>query len=153
MIPSDQLPPGPDWIARRLADLDRQVRELLAGRQPPATPLAWVASDSTLWPGTTSSAFVSLLEASVPRQQPRITVRIRHTTELAGTFGELRVMANGQPLDSTVAVTFGAATTTIGPVALPSGTYAAVVGLTVDARRTAGSGSVRAMVAGAWTQQ
>jgi hypothetical protein len=32
MIPSDQAPPGQDWLVRRITDLERQVRELAAGR-------------------------------------------------------------------------------------------------------------------------
>lgn len=33
MIPSDQIPPGQDYLMRRLTDLERQVRELAAGRR------------------------------------------------------------------------------------------------------------------------
>lgn len=33
MISSDQRPPGEDWLVRRLVDLERQVRELQAGRR------------------------------------------------------------------------------------------------------------------------
>lgn len=33
MLPSDQVPPGVDWISRRLTDLERQMRELQAGRR------------------------------------------------------------------------------------------------------------------------
>lgn len=33
MIPSDQRPPGADWLVRRVVDLERQVRELQAGRR------------------------------------------------------------------------------------------------------------------------
>lgn len=40
MIPSDQIPPGPDWIMRRLADLERQVRELTAGRRLEASSIS-----------------------------------------------------------------------------------------------------------------
>lgn len=31
-LPASQLPPGGDWIARRFRDLERQIRELRAGR-------------------------------------------------------------------------------------------------------------------------
>lgn len=33
MIPSDQAPPNVDWLVRRVTDLERQVRELQAGRR------------------------------------------------------------------------------------------------------------------------
>lgn len=33
MISSDQRPPGEDWLVRRVVDLERQVRELQAGRR------------------------------------------------------------------------------------------------------------------------
>lgn len=33
MISSDQRPPGEDWLVRRIVDLERQVRELQAGRR------------------------------------------------------------------------------------------------------------------------
>lgn len=33
MISSDQRPPGQDWLVRRVTDLERQVRELQAGRR------------------------------------------------------------------------------------------------------------------------
>ncbi|MFG2046127.1 hypothetical protein ACGFIW_01685 [Micromonospora sp. NPDC048935] len=156
MIPSDQVPAGVDWVPRRLADLERQVRELAAGLAShgltrPWVPVTWAGAISTQWPSTTSASFVPVLEAALPRQQPRITVRIRHTTDLAGTTGDLRVMCGATQLGSVVPVTITATTTDVGPVALPAGTD--VIALTVDARRTAGSGSVRAMVIASWTQQ
>lgn len=259
MIPSDQSPAGPDWITRRLTDLERQVRELQAGRRleaatigagglrvkngggvtiqdggdlliqggqlraqsstgveqlyvgpisyagvpagtgwivrrytgspvltlegsdperqflairdgqgnivfsddavsgqglaRPWLPVTWAGSDYTQWPGTTSGSFASVLETALPRQQPQIFMRIRHTADVSGTTGELRVMCNGVQLGATIPVTFTITTTDIGPVALPPGPFSSVMGLAVDGRRTAGTGAVRAMVTASWTQQ
>lgn len=241
MIPSDQLPPGQDWLVRRVTDLERQVRELLAGRRleaasigaggltvkggeviveapdgsdivrlgrvpfsgggtkpglvvyrsaaegssvamslfdgiwavwdreghivlstdevsgqgiaRPWLPVTWAGSDYTQWPGTTSGTFDTLVETAIPRQQPRLFARLRHTTDVSGTTGELRLMCNGVQLGPTVAVGFTVSTTDIGPVDLPTGTFSESLGMSVDGRRTAGTGTVRAMVTASWTQQ
>lgn len=156
MIPSDQVPAGVDWLPRELADLKRQLRELAAGlaRQRltrPWVPVTWGGAVTTQWPSTTSASFVPILETALPRQQPRITVRVRHLTDVAATTGELRVMSGGTQLGATVEVTTTATTTDVGPVVLPAGTD--VISVTVEARRVAGSGAVRAMVTASWTQQ
>ncbi|OKI52848.1 hypothetical protein [Micromonospora sp. CB01531] len=248
MISSDQAPPGTDWLVRRIADLERQVRELQAGRRleaatigaggltikgggsvtvtdggqvlihdtagnrmiwlglvpfgdgtrkpglvafragggnaalslydgvpaiwdntgniifssdevsgqgiaRPWLPVMWAGSDYTQWPGTTSGSFSMVLETAVPRQQPKLFVRLRHTTDLSGTTGELRLMCQGAQLGPTVTVSFAVNYTDIGPVALPAGNFGETLGLSVDGRRTAGTGAVRAMVTASWTQQ
>lgn len=38
MIPADQAPPGSAWLARRLDDLDRRLRERPAPRVVPVAP-------------------------------------------------------------------------------------------------------------------
>ncbi|MFI6329851.1 hypothetical protein ACIBBG_16310 [Micromonospora chersina] len=248
MIPSDQRPPGEDWLVRRLVDLERQVRELQAGRRleaatvggggltikggtvtirddgaliikdgdqsliwlgkvpfgdgstkpglvafrrtddggraamslfdgiwavwdrggnivmstdeasgqgiaRPWLPVTWAGSDFTQWPGTTSGSFASVCETAVPRQQPQLFVRVRHTTDVSGTTGELRLMCNGDQLGATASVGFVVNVTDFGPVPLPVGSFGEVLGLSVDCRRTAGTGVVRAMVTASWTQQ
>ncbi|MFG3709222.1 hypothetical protein ACGF7U_31450 [Micromonospora sp. NPDC047670] len=250
MIPSDQRPPGNDWLVRRITDLERQVRELQAGRRlekatigsggltvagtggvtvkddgkvtvldhtgrelivlgrvglsdgstvpgmvvyrteeeggyvamslyhgimaiwdregniifssdevsgqglaRPWLPVTWAGSDWTQWPGTTSTTFAMVLETAVPRQQPRLFVRLRHTMDTSGASGELRLMCNGVQLGPTVAVGFAVGYTDIGPVALPAAAFGEIMGLSVDGRRTAGTGAVRATVTASWTQQ
>ncbi|MEU4595471.1 hypothetical protein, partial [Micromonospora aurantiaca (nom. illeg.)] len=119
----------------------------------PWLPVTWAGSDYAQWPGTTSAAFDSLVETLLPRQQPRLFARIRHTTDVSGTTGELRLMCNGTQLGATVNVAFLISTTEIGPLTLPAGGFGEVLSLTVDGRRTAGTGTVRAMVTASWTQQ
>lgn len=242
MIPSDQRPPGDDWLVRRVTDLERQVRELQAGRRleaatigrgglrvrqggeivmeddtgkviiqlgkvqfpdgseepglaafrtladggavamslfggiwaawdrqgnivlstdeasgqgiaRPWLPVTWAGSDYTQWPGTTNATFAAVCETAVPRQQPQLFVRIRHTTDAPGTTGEVRLMCNGVQLGSTASVGFLISTMDIGPLPLPAGEFSETLGLSVDARRTAGTGAVRAMVIASWTRQ
>lgn len=119
----------------------------------PWLPVTWAGSDYTQWPGTTSGTFSQVCETAVPRQQPRLFVRIRHTTDVSGTTGQLRLMCNGVQLGSTVSVAFSIAYADIGPVALPAGNFSDILGLSVEARRTAGTGAVRAMVTASWSQQ
>ncbi|NBE80302.1 hypothetical protein [Micromonospora rubida] len=119
----------------------------------PWLPVTWAGIDYTQWPGTTNAAFAAIVETLLPRQQPRIYLRIRHTTDASGTTGELRVMCNGVQLGTTIAVAFAQGITDIGPVALPPAAFGAIMGLSVDGRRTAGAGVVRATVTASWTQQ
>ncbi|MEU5872495.1 hypothetical protein AB0A73_13185 [Glycomyces sp. NPDC047369] len=258
MIISDQRPGGADWISRRLTDLERQVRELQAGRrleaatigaggltvkgtggitvegggdlnvkggelrvgdedgqtqvyvgpltyggvpagtgwtfrrfngQPvftlegsdpehqflavrdaqgnivfgddtvsgqglarPWLPVPWSGADYTQWPGTTSASFTSVLETTIPRQQPKLYVRIRHTADASGTTGELRLMFGGTQLGATVSVGFTVSYAEL-TVDLPPGTFGETMNLAVEGRRTAGTGAVRATVTASWTQQ
>lgn len=119
----------------------------------PWLPVTWAGSDYAQWPGTTSGSFAQICETQVPRQQPKLFVRIRHTTDVSGTTGELRLMCNGVQLGSTVSVAFSIAYAEIGPVELPAGDFSDILSLSVDARRTAGTGAVRAMVVASWSRQ
>ncbi|MFI6162233.1 hypothetical protein ACIA59_20105 [Micromonospora haikouensis] len=143
-----------------LAVWDRQGNIVMAtdevsgqGIARPWLPVTWAGVDYTQWPGTTSGTFGVILETLLPRQQPRIFLRLRHTTDVSGTTGELRVMCAGVQLGATVPVSFAVNTTDIGPVALPDAPFGTTLGLSVNARRTAGTGAVRAAVTASWTQQ
>lgn len=143
-----------------LAAWDRQGNIVLStdevsgqGLARPWLPVTWAGSDFTLWPGTTGATFAAIAETAVPRQQPRLFARIRHTTDVSGTTGQLRLMCNGVQLGSTIAVGFSIGATDIGPVDLPPGNFGDILGLSLDARRTAGTGTVRGMVTASWTQQ
>ncbi len=120
----------------------------------PWLPVTWAGSDYTKWPGTTSGAFAVVVETAIPRQQPRIFVRVRHSTDVSGTTGELRLMCDGTQLGTTVPVAYAIDFSDFGPVDLPpSSAFGDTIGLSIDARRTAGTGAVRAMVTASWTQQ
>lgn len=119
----------------------------------PWLPVTWAGSDYTQWPGTTESSFSPLVETAVPRQQPRLFVRLRHTTDASGTTGEVRLMCDGTQLGPTIAVGFSVGFTDIGPLPLPAGDFGEILGMSVAGRRTAGTGAVRAMVTASWTQQ
>lgn len=122
------------------------------GLARPWLPVTWAGSDFTQWPGTTSGSFASVVETAIPRQQPKLFVRVRHTTDVSGTTGELRLMAGGGQLGATIPVGFIIGTTDL-TVDLPSGNHGDVIGMAIDGRRTAGTGAVRAMVTASWTKQ
>ncbi|TDC02592.1 hypothetical protein E1091_00330 [Micromonospora fluostatini] len=119
----------------------------------PWLPVTWAGSDYEQWPGTTSGTFTQLCETALPKQQPRLFARIRHTTDVSGTTGQIRLMCNGEQLGPTTTVTFAIGYVDIGPLALPTSGFGDILGLSVDGRRTAGTGRVRATVTASWTQQ
>ena len=119
----------------------------------PWLPINFGPSDFTVWPGTTSGTFDRIWEVQISRQQPRIYVMLFATTDVSGTTGELRLACNGVQVGATQSISFGMGYREFGPASLPDGVFGDIMQLTVDARRTAGTGKVRAAVAAAWTQQ
>lgn len=123
------------------------------GHARPWLPIPFTGSDYTVWPGSTSATFQRIGEARVSRQQPKVYALLSHTTDTSGTTGEVRLLCNGTQLGPTISVGFVIAYANIGPLELPAGTYGDTLQFSVEARRIAGTGKVKATVAGAWTQQ
>lgn len=119
----------------------------------PWLPIPFAPSDYIVWPGTASASFARVLEGSISRQQPKVDVLLSHTTDVPDTTGEVRLMCNGTQLGPTVPVGFVIAYTEIGPLELPDGEFGEILEFTIEARRTAGTGKVRAMVSSAWSRQ
>ena len=94
---------------------------------------------------TSSATFETIYRAELPKQQPRLRVAVMAATDNADTSGELQVLVEGQPLGTTVtglnSSTFK--TGVFGPALLPDVEYGSTMHVEVQARRTAGTGSVR----------
>ena len=99
MIDSDQRPPGDDWLVRRVTDLERQVRELQAGRRLEAA--------------TIGAGGLRVAGGTITIEDGSLTVRHANGTELLhlgpGTVsGEpVRFMRIRRPDGSTVFFTYG----------------------------------------------
>lgn len=94
---------------------------------------------------TTSGTFETIYRAELPKQQPRLRVAVSGATDDAGTSGEMRVLVEGNPLGTTVtglnSTTFS--TGVFGPALLSDAPYMSTLHVEIQARRTAGAGSVR----------
>lgn len=94
---------------------------------------------------TTSGTFVDLAAGMMSIQHPVLYAYLLVRASDATTAGEVRMVLDGNPVGSVVPVAAGAyAYVSAGPAALPDNSYnyGALRGLTVQARRTAGAGSV-----------
>ena len=112
------------------------------GLATPYIPLPMGRARYTDWPAVTDATFVEVHRGLVYRQHPRVVAYIRATTDVAGTTGEFRLMADGVQIGDTVDVGFVVANNTVVGE-WPVGEHLTGHVLTVQARRTAGTGNVR----------
>lgn len=144
-----------DEQVQRLKLYDRNGAKILAedpqgdGLEWPAVPIPFGALDYTKWAGTTSTTFTGLLSGFTYRMHRRAFVSVRHTTDVSGTTGEVRLLANGTPVGSTLAVGFSVSQALIGPFTVP-GAGGEGVNYTLQGRVTAGTGQIRADIDYAW---
>jgi hypothetical protein len=144
-----------DEQVQRLKLYDRGGVKILAedpqgdGLEWPAIPIPFGGLDYTKWPGTTSATFAALLEGYSYRMHRRAYVGVRHTTDISGTTGEIRLLANGTQVGSTVSVGFSLGHSFIGPFTVP-GAGGSGVTYSVEGRVTTGAGKVLADVDYAW---
>lgn len=140
-----------DEQVQRVKVYDRNGKTIFAedrqgdGLEWPVIPIVFAPMDYREWPGTTSTTFEALLQATPYRQHRRAFVRVRHTTDVSDTTGEARVTVNGTQVGSTISVGFGIGTTLVGPFDVP-GVHGDSPEIKVEGRVTAGTGKVRATV-------
>lgn len=113
----------------------------------PLVPFTTYCDDYTKWGAVTDAAFKSIAGARQYKHSPRLQVQVRHTTDAGDTTGEIRVMVNGAQMGATQPVGFVINTTSFGPATIPASVeWGQVVEVVVEARRTAGTGAVRAEI-------
>lgn len=97
---------------------------------------------------TTASDWETIWRERRRKQHPKLYVEAWGATDTAGTTGEVRVMVNGTQVGTTQSATAGVVSGyAIGPAAV-SGEYDDNLSVEIQARRTAGNGSVQ--VGAAW---
>lgn len=92
---------------------------------------------------TTNAAFETLWRARVEKQQPQLHVEAWGTTDTAGTTGEVRVMVNGVQLDATQTATSSVVNGYVFGSSPVAGSFGDILDVEIQARRTAGTGSVQ----------
>lgn len=101
----------------------------------------------TDWPTTTSSTFEDIWIGPWARVNPNIQVTVGATSTASGTTGQVRVMIDGSTqVDSTLSVGFGYGFNSFYG-AVPGGNHSSHT-VTIQARRTAGTGAIAAGFAG-----
>jgi hypothetical protein len=116
----------------------------------PYVPASFYRARSGDWPSTTSASFETLFRAKLPKQQPRLYARAWGTTSVTGTTGEVRVMVNGTQLGSTGAAVFNPVNEFVFGPATVAGSHMDDLAVEIQARRTAGTGTVQ--VEPSWLQ-
>lgn len=126
------------------------------GLAKPYLPIPFYPASTTVPTETTTSAtFVDLQFAKYKVQHPRLYVFVLCRCSDGSTNGEVKVLADGQALAATQTIGLGAYTyLQFGPAALPgSYSHTGAIDLVVQARRTAGAGTVGVRVVGAYGEQ
>lgn len=156
LVASVQAQPTVTGVDRQCWTLYDRLGNAVVGDDPipglglarPYLPFAFGRAYFMDWPGTFSIPWVDLYLTVIKKQQAMAYVVVAHTMDTAGANGQVQVTVNGVAIGSPTAVTFGVATTTIGPFALP-GAQLAAVDIRLQARFTGGAGALRAEVVAA----
>jgi|GEM_PF-1873474 len=120
------------------------------GLARPWLPVPFRDAWTTPPPNTTSGTFTPMQEATYTQQHPRLLAHLLVRASDGSTAGEVRVTVDGVQVGEVRPVAAGEhAYAWVGPFALP-GDFSEFVNVAVEARRTAGSGTVGVRVVGAW---
>lgn len=103
------------------------------------------------WPRTVSASMVELWNGGIYAQQPRLVVVVRASADASGTTGQVQLAINGTVVGSPQTVGFAANYYTLGPVSLAAYEHMQQLQIQVMARRTAGTGAIRASLYSAYT--
>ncbi len=109
--------------------------------------------DATAAQTTTSATYVDLWRGVFHRQHPKLRVSITHDASVSGTTGNVRVLVDGTAIGGTLTSGFTPLAATNDADITASGSHETEHTLTVQARRTAGTGTVRVLVHGLWGVQ
>lgn len=130
------------------------------GLARPYLPIPWAShSQSAITDTTTSAAFTGLLSTRYKKQHPKIWAQILCQASDATTAGEVRIIKTftGDQIGATVTIPATGpggfyALRQIGPADVP-GTFSEEMELEVQARRTAGAGTIGVRMFGCYAQQ
>lgn len=103
------------------------------------------------WFEGSSGTFARVWEANVPKQQPKLHVRMLTGVTSAGTVGEYRVVIGGNPV-TTWQQTFDGVVVDDLDVDIP-GQHMDIVQIGIEYRRVSGTGNVRCHVTDMWQRQ
>lgn len=126
------------------------------GLATPYLPIPFV-SNSTVVPTdtTTSGTFATLQFAKHKLQHPKLWAFVLCRASDGSTSGEVQVLVGGNALGAAQAIGLGEyGYKTFGPTAIPVAyTHLGAVDIEIQARRTAGAGTIGVRVVGAYGQQ
>ncbi|MCK2242313.1 MULTISPECIES: hypothetical protein [unclassified Crossiella] len=121
------------------------------GLARPYVPLSVSDSHFSRWPGTDRGEWTTLSKVRLSNQHPRLSIDARHTTDQSATTGEIRLWGRtdanpgGTQLGETKQVVFAEQ---LGGWTVPAvGRWAEMAEVWLQARRTGGTGTVRACIA------
>jgi hypothetical protein len=124
------------------------------GLAAPYIPWAGGLAQVDAWPSSTSATYEGLHRAQVWRQHPRVEISVGCWATTPGTTGDVRFVLDG--------TTIGPVKPAVNGVVSLSSDIASVTGigshltrhtLTIEARRTAGTGAIRVGLFGIWGLQ
>lgn len=141
-----------DAVGNTLATVDSNG----TGLARPYIPVPFASASTTVPTDTTASAtFVDLAIARYRPQHPRLSVNVLARASDGTTTGEVQVLVGGVALAAAQTVTAGMfGYLQFGPAALPIAyAHLASVDVTVQARRTAGPGTIGVRVMAAYGEQ
>lgn len=124
------------------------------GLAAPYIPWVGAPAQVATWPESVSAGYEALHRAQVWRQHPRVEISIGCWATTVGTTGDVRFVLDG--------TTIGPTKPAVNSVIALSSDIASVTGigshltrhtLTVEARRTAGTGAIRVGLFGLWGLQ
>ena len=123
------------------------------GLASPYVPLVHGPARIADWYSSTSATFEAIVRADFSQQHPTYWATFQCWASTAGTTGEVRVMLDGVQLGSTVPVVNGSVTLTTEGGPATGNTWHGSRVLTIEARRTAGTGNILLSVSGIEGQQ
>lgn len=126
------------------------------GLAAPYIPLPCGPAQDPEWPSTTSgpTTYEDVHRAQIWRQHPRVEISIGYTTTTSGTTGDVRFVLDGTPIGPVKSATFGVVNLSSDIASVTAiGSHLTRHTLTIQARRTAGTGAVRVGVFGIWGLQ
>ncbi len=105
-------------------------------------PIPWVVTGVPT-ETTTSATFVDLAQSRINFQMMRMRLRLMVRSSASDTTGEVKILINGVQWRSTLTVTGSMfAYQEWGPAEIPAGYFGQIYDLSVQARRTAGTGTI-----------
>ena len=144
---------------QRIRLMDRNGKALVSedsggsGLSWPLVPIPFNGADWRQWHGNDTATFTEVRGATLYKPAPRFYLTVNHVGDSADTTGELRLLVNGVQQGATVPVgALAIGQTDFQTPAVLPGAVGDLVTLAVQARRTAGTGFIRAevMLATTW---
>lgn len=118
------------------------------GLASPYVPLVFGPAQTGDWLATTAGTFTALVRADFSQQHPTYWATFQAWADTSGTTGQVRVMLDGVQIGSTVSISNSVVTLDTQGGAAASNVWHGARVLTVEARRTAGTGQIRLSVSG-----